>query len=242
MKAMTTPEYFRTQDELIKPFMSDESPIRKAGLTLSSLETKKFLWPETRLWQETGDAKLVARMMTEQTRAWSNFMFLSGKQTQEQPRSQGLSSSRPLERDPGNEVDSGVIFKSKHFGARRCAGKVSPPGFARPPFPFFRKRDHLITYSRQCRRILGEQTLNIPSSIYKPPSWIRKTRRYAPGKHWSLGRVQKNGEGRKAFFPTFPPSSPPPSSSSFTRPNSPRFANPRWRLNTRTRNHRKPTL
>ncbi|KAJ7390616.1 hypothetical protein OS493_024005 [Desmophyllum pertusum] len=77
MKAMTIPEYFRTQDELIKPFMSDESPVRKAGLTLASLETKKFLFPETSLWQETGDAKLVARMITEQTRAWSNFMFLS---------------------------------------------------------------------------------------------------------------------------------------------------------------------
>ena len=76
MKGMTIPEYYRTQDELTKPFMSNESPVRKAGLTLASLETKKFLLPETKLWQETGDTKLVARKLTEQ---WSNFMFLSSK-------------------------------------------------------------------------------------------------------------------------------------------------------------------
>ena len=76
---MTLPEYFRTQEELTKPFMSDESPVRKAGLTLVSVEIKEFPLPEKKLLLETGDAKITARFMTEQTRAWSNSMFLSSK-------------------------------------------------------------------------------------------------------------------------------------------------------------------
>jgi len=76
---MTLPEYFRTQEELTKPFMSDDSPVRKAGLTLVSVEIKEFPLPEKKLLLETGDAKIAARFMTEQTRAWSNSMFLSSK-------------------------------------------------------------------------------------------------------------------------------------------------------------------
>ena len=76
---MTFPEYFRTREELAKPFMSDKSPVRKAGLTLLSLETKEFPYPEKKLWEATGDAKLVARFLSEQTRAWSNSLFLSRK-------------------------------------------------------------------------------------------------------------------------------------------------------------------
>ena len=79
VKEMTIPEYFRTHEELTKPFVSDESPVRKAGLKLVSVEIKEFPLPEKKLFQETGDAKLVARLMTEQTRAWSNSMFLSSK-------------------------------------------------------------------------------------------------------------------------------------------------------------------
>lgn len=77
VEEMTIPEYFRTHEELIKPFVSNESPVRKAGLKLVSVEIKEFPLPEKKLFQETGDAKLVARLMTEQTRAWSNSMFLS---------------------------------------------------------------------------------------------------------------------------------------------------------------------
>ena len=76
---MTIPEYFRTQEELTKPFVSDESPVRKAGLTLVSVEIKEFPLPEKKLLSETGDAKLTARFMTEQTRAWSNSLFFSSK-------------------------------------------------------------------------------------------------------------------------------------------------------------------
>jgi len=77
LKEMTLPGYFRTQEELTKPFMSDDSPVRKAGLTLVSVEIKEFPLPEKKLLLETGDAKIAARFMTEQTRAWSNSMFLS---------------------------------------------------------------------------------------------------------------------------------------------------------------------
>jgi len=76
---MTIPEYFRTQEENTKPFMSDESPVLKAGLKLVWMEIKEFPLPEKKLFLETGDAKIVARFMTEQTRAWSNAMFLSSK-------------------------------------------------------------------------------------------------------------------------------------------------------------------
>ena len=79
LKEMTIPEYFRTQEEIRKPFMSDESPVRKAGLKLVWMEIKEFPLPEKKLFLETGDAKIAARFMTEQTRAWSNSMFLSGK-------------------------------------------------------------------------------------------------------------------------------------------------------------------
>ena len=76
---MTFPEYFRTQEEITKPFMSDESAVRKAGLTLVSVEIKEFPVPEKTLLLETGEAKIAARSITEQTRAWSNSMFLSSK-------------------------------------------------------------------------------------------------------------------------------------------------------------------
>ena len=76
---MTLPEYFRTQEELTKSFESGESPVRKAGLTLVSVEIKEFPLPERKLLLETGDDKVTARFMTEQTRAWSNSMFLSSK-------------------------------------------------------------------------------------------------------------------------------------------------------------------
>ena len=76
---MTLPEYFRTQEELTKPFISDESPVRRAGLTLVSVEIKEFPLPEKKLLSETGDVKLTARFSTEQIRAWSNSFFLSSK-------------------------------------------------------------------------------------------------------------------------------------------------------------------
>ncbi|XP_022777779.1 indole-3-acetate O-methyltransferase 1-like [Stylophora pistillata] len=77
MEEMTIPEYFRTREELVEPFISDASPVRKAGLSLVSLELKEFPLPERAMWQVTGNAKTCARLMTEQTRAWSNSFFWS---------------------------------------------------------------------------------------------------------------------------------------------------------------------
>ena len=79
MEGLTIPEYFRRREELVKPFMSEDSPLRKAGMTLVSVELKEFPLPEKTMWQVTRNAKLSARVMTEQTRAWSNSLFLSSK-------------------------------------------------------------------------------------------------------------------------------------------------------------------
>ncbi|XP_022796413.1 gibberellic acid methyltransferase 1-like [Stylophora pistillata] len=69
MEEMTFPEYFQTREELVEPFISDASLVRKAGLNLISMELKEFSLPEKAMWQATGNAKACARLMTEQTRA-----------------------------------------------------------------------------------------------------------------------------------------------------------------------------
>lgn len=60
------------------PFMSQESPVRRAGLKLASLEIKTFACPHAKKRQETGDAKMAAKSMAEETRMWSNSSFLTG--------------------------------------------------------------------------------------------------------------------------------------------------------------------
>lgn len=77
VEEMTIPEYFRTHEEMMEPFISDASPVRKAGLNLVSIEYKEFSLPEKAMWQVTGNAKACVRLMTEQTRAWSNSRFQS---------------------------------------------------------------------------------------------------------------------------------------------------------------------
>ncbi|KAL9980562.1 hypothetical protein ACROYT_G009165 [Oculina patagonica] len=70
--------YIRTRKELQLPFMSEGSPVRKAGLTLSSLEVKTFACPHAKLRRETGNIKMAAKSMAEEIRMWSNSSFLSG--------------------------------------------------------------------------------------------------------------------------------------------------------------------
>ncbi|XP_022796416.1 indole-3-acetate O-methyltransferase 1-like [Stylophora pistillata] len=77
VEEMTIPEYFRTHEEMMEPFISDASPVRKAGLNLVSIEYKEFSLPEKAMWQVAGNAKACVRLMTEQTRAWSNSRFQS---------------------------------------------------------------------------------------------------------------------------------------------------------------------
>ena len=60
------------------PFMSQESPVRRAGLSLASLEIKTFACPHEKIRQDTGDAKMAAKSMAEETRMWSNSSLMSG--------------------------------------------------------------------------------------------------------------------------------------------------------------------
>ena len=74
----TMAAYQRNRKELQIPFMSGSSPVTKAGLSLVSLEIKTFPCPHTKIRQETGNVKMAAKSMADETRAWSNFTFLSG--------------------------------------------------------------------------------------------------------------------------------------------------------------------
>ncbi|KAJ7374125.1 hypothetical protein OS493_009462 [Desmophyllum pertusum] len=96
--------YIRTRKELQLPFTSEKSPVRKAGLSLVSLEIKTFPCPHTKMRQETGDVKMAAKSMAEETRAWSNSTFLSG-----------LSDERTLKE---KNYDCGRILPP--FGGRVC--------------------------------------------------------------------------------------------------------------------------
>ena len=58
--------------------MSQDSPVRRAGLKLASLEIKTFACPHAKILQDTGDEKVVAKSMAEEIRRWSNYIFLSG--------------------------------------------------------------------------------------------------------------------------------------------------------------------
>lgn len=71
--------YFRTVSEFKKPFESADSPVRKAGLTLVSIETKVVPCPYREKWLKNGgDPEAHARWFIPTTRIWSNATFLSG--------------------------------------------------------------------------------------------------------------------------------------------------------------------
>jgi len=57
-------------------FQESQAFVQKAGLKLVSVEIKDFPLTETKIFRETRNAKLHGRLKTEQTRAWSNSMFL----------------------------------------------------------------------------------------------------------------------------------------------------------------------
>ena len=71
--------YSRTRKEIQMPFMSQESLVRRAGLSLASLEFKAFACPHEKIRQDTGDAKIAAKSMAEEIRMWSISSFMSGK-------------------------------------------------------------------------------------------------------------------------------------------------------------------
>ena len=140
LKEMTIPEYFRTQEEFTKPFMSDESPVRKAGLKLVSMEKKDFPLPEKKLLLETGDAKIAARSLTEQTRAWSNSMFLSSKSNGKLDTKSVLvlKSSRPeLKLVDAKKTSSNIIVCNMQWRIGSSRGARWAPHVPRPSHPLF---------------------------------------------------------------------------------------------------------
>jgi len=71
--------YYRTVTEFKKPFESADSPVRKAGLSLVSIETKVVPCPYREKWLKNGgDPEAHARWFIPTTRTWSNATFLSG--------------------------------------------------------------------------------------------------------------------------------------------------------------------
>ena len=60
--------YIRTRKEIQMPFMSQDSPVRRSGLLLASLEIKTFACPHAKIRQDTGDVKRAAKSMAEETR------------------------------------------------------------------------------------------------------------------------------------------------------------------------------
>lgn len=70
--------YYRTVQEFKEPFESSESPVRKAGLRLISIETKVVPCPYREKWLKNGgDPKEHARWYVPCTRTWSNATFVS---------------------------------------------------------------------------------------------------------------------------------------------------------------------
>ncbi|KAJ7331675.1 hypothetical protein OS493_019268 [Desmophyllum pertusum] len=71
-----------TENEFKKPFESKDSPVRKAGLSLISIETKVVPCPYREKWlKDGGDPKEHAHWYIPAIRAWSNTTFVSGEKS-----------------------------------------------------------------------------------------------------------------------------------------------------------------
>ena len=72
--------YLRTVDECKIPFTCRDSPVRRAGLSLVSIETKTVPCAYRQKWlKHGGDPKAHARWYVPAMKSWSNSTFLSGK-------------------------------------------------------------------------------------------------------------------------------------------------------------------
>lgn len=70
----------RTEEEFKQPFESDDSPVRKAGLSLVTIETKMIQCPLRAKWlSEGGDPMEYARSFIPTIRRWSNATFIDGE-------------------------------------------------------------------------------------------------------------------------------------------------------------------
>ncbi|EDO41987.1 predicted protein [Nematostella vectensis] len=70
--------YCRTIKEYRKPFEDPESPVRKAGLNLVSMETKFVPCSSRQKWIRIGDPTEHARRFASATRVWSDSSFKAG--------------------------------------------------------------------------------------------------------------------------------------------------------------------
>ncbi|XP_066286887.1 uncharacterized protein [Branchiostoma lanceolatum] len=71
--------YWRSQEEMQAPFVNENSRVRKAGLTLVSMETKPTPCAFQARWQrEGGDARQHAKQFINMVRSWSNHAFYTG--------------------------------------------------------------------------------------------------------------------------------------------------------------------
>ena len=114
----TFAEYFRTADECKKPFESEDSPVRKAGLSLVSMETKIVRCPYYKKWmKDGGDPKAHARWYVPALKPWSNSTFMSGK------LSYSVSCSRWT--GPQNSVPSGVLSVSVALYSGCVGGRIT---------------------------------------------------------------------------------------------------------------------
>ena len=69
----------RTVDEFKEPFKSNNSPVRKAGLSLISIETKVIPCPYRESWLKNGgDPREHAHWYIPTIRVWSNTTLISG--------------------------------------------------------------------------------------------------------------------------------------------------------------------
>ena len=67
-------------EELKKPFESEDSPVRQAGLSLVSIETRMIPCPQKAKWlKDGGDPMEHARFYVPTIRRWSNATFIGGE-------------------------------------------------------------------------------------------------------------------------------------------------------------------
>lgn len=73
VKQTTFALYIRSNEEIVHPFLSAESPVRRAGFSLLSCDLLSY--PRH---QGTGDVEMDAKKLIDGMRVWSNHTILSG--------------------------------------------------------------------------------------------------------------------------------------------------------------------
>ena len=84
--AATFQQHYKTVDEFAAPFRDPQSPVRRAGLTLTHLSTRVTRCPYAAVFSQEGDARAFARAYLPTLRSWSESTFMGA-----------LDASRSLE-------------------------------------------------------------------------------------------------------------------------------------------------